>query len=82
MKLSEKIRMLSEADSIELWKNQIRDLSTEQLFKMHKKILTNLKNYNDNSLSLDDREYYTLLNKLDYIESKLGITSKIGRELR
>lgn len=82
MKLSEKIRMLSEADSIELWKKQLRDASTEQLLKMYKKIINNLKDYNDNHLSLNDSEYYTLLNKLDYLESRLGVVAKIGRELR
>lgn len=82
MKLSEKIRMLSRADSIELWKNQLRDASTEQLLKMYKKIINNLKDYNDNHLSLNDSEYYILLNKLDYLENRLGVVAKIGRELR
>lgn len=82
MKLSEKIKMITESDALTLWQNQIKDLSNEQLFRMHKKLLNQLQEYNKNHFSLDDKEYYTLLNKLDYIESKLGIVSKIGRELK
>ena len=82
MKLSEKIKMITEADSLTIWQNQVKDLSNEQLFKLHRKILNQLRDYNSNHLNLEDKEYYTLLSKLDYIEGKLGIVSKIGRELK
>lgn len=81
MKLSEKIRLLSESD-LSLWKRQMENKSTEELMNKVYEIRRKINEYNSNKVSLEDKEFDELLSKLDYLESRLGIESKFGRELR
>jgi len=81
MKLSEKIRLLSESD-LSLWKRQMENKSTEELMNKVYEIRRKINEYNSRKVSLEDKEFDELLSKLDYLESRLGIESKFGRELR
>lgn len=77
MTLNEKIKYMDKKNRFELWKSQIDTKNTNELISYYKKLINQMNDYD--SLKRDD--YDSLLNKLQYIENKLGIQGKIGREL-
>lgn len=77
MTLNEKIKYMDKKNRFELWKSQIDTKNTNELISYYKKLINQMNDYD--SLKRDD--YDSLLNKVQYIENKLGIQGKIGREL-
>ena len=77
MTLNEKIKYMDKKNRFELWKSQIDTKNTNELISYYKKLINQMNDYD--SLKRDD--YDSLLNKIQYIENKLGIQGKIGREL-
>ena len=77
MTLNEKIKYMDKKNRFELWKSQIDTKNTNELISYYKELINQMNDYD--SLKRDD--YDSLLNKLQYIENKLGIQGKIGREL-
>lgn len=77
MTLNEKIKYMDKKNRFELWKSQIDTKNTNELISYYKKLINQINDYD--SLKRDD--YDSLLNKIQYIENKLGIQGKIGREL-
>ena len=77
MTLNEKIKYMDKKNRFELWKSQIDAKNTNELISYYKKLINQINDYD--SLKRDD--YDLLLNKVQYVENKLGIQGKIGREL-
>ena len=77
MTLNEKIKYMDKKNRFELWKSQIDTKNTNELISYYKKLINQINDYD--SLKRDD--YDLLLNKVQYVENKLGIQGKIGREL-
>ena len=69
-------------DAFDNWKYQIDLKFQDELEDYLNKLYNKLNNYNKNNLELKSNEFYDLLNKINYIENKLGIKPKIGRELK
>ena len=73
---------LKESDSnLDLWKSQINKKDTQELFLYLKKMYNQLYTYNDKNSDIRSNDYEKILEKINYIENKLGIKSKRGREL-
>jgi len=73
---------LKESDSnLDLWKSQINKKDTQELFLYLKKMYNQLYTYNDRNSNIKSNDYEKILEKINYIENKLGIKSKRGREL-
>lgn len=62
-----------------LWKSQIDKKDKYQLETYIDKLYKQLRDYEETDIK--SSKYYDLLNKIEYIESKLGNKPKIGREL-
>ena len=77
MTLNEKIKYMDKKNRFELWKSQIDTKNTNELISYYKELINQMNDYD--SLKRDD--YDLLLNKVQYIENRLGIQGKIGREL-
>lgn len=68
-------------DSFDNWQYQIDLKFQDELEDYLKKLYNKLHNYNEHNIELKSKDFYELLKKIDYIENKLGIKPKIGREL-
>ena len=68
-------------DSYDLWTNQINQKSEPELQEYLDKLYKQLGTYNNSDSNLKSRKFDDLLNKINYVENKLGIKPKIGRIL-
>ena len=64
-----------------LWKSQIDHKSPEQLQDYLQKLYVKIYNDSNNDTNVKSSDFYKLLDKIDYIENKLNVRNKIGREL-
>lgn len=62
-----------------LWKSQIDNKDREDLENYIIRLYRQLENYEE--VDIKSNKYYELLDKIEYIEAKLGNKPKIGREL-
>lgn len=67
--------------AFELWKSQIENKSDEDKTKYLGKLYKDLANYNKTNSNIRSNDFYKLLDKIEFVESKLGIKRKIGRVL-
>ena len=65
-----------------LWYNQMSNKSEEELKKYLDKLYKRLANYNDKNKEIKSREFYDLLDKINYIEDIVGKKPKLGRVLK
>lgn len=64
-------------NAFELWKSQIANQNLDQTISTYHKLIKQIDDYDSNKRN----DYDDLLNKLNYIEQKLGVKGKLGREL-
>lgn len=72
---------LLENNSLDLWKSQMNQKNEEELKTYLDKLYKQLYSYNDSSKDIKSNKFEFLLQKINYIENKLGIDSKKGRIL-
>lgn len=65
-----------------LWQSQINQKSPEQLQTYLEKLYIKLYNEDKNKSKIKSNDFYNLLDKINYIEDKLNIKPKLGRELK
>lgn len=63
--------------AFELWKSQIESKSDEDKTKYLGKLYKDLVNYNKTNSNIRSNDFYKLLDKIEFVESKLGIKRKI-----
>ena len=68
-------------DAKDLWKSQINQKSEKELQEYLSRLYKQLKQYNQKDSELKSRKFDELLNKINYIEDKIGVKTKIGRIL-
>lgn len=68
-------------DAKDLWKSQINQKSEKELQEYLSRLYKQLKQYNQKDLELKSKKFDELLNKINYIEDKIGVKTKIGRIL-
>lgn len=68
-------------DAKDLWKSQINQKSEKELQEYLSRLYKQLKQYNQKDSGLKSRKFDELLNKINYIEDKIGVKTKIGRIL-
>lgn len=77
--INEKAHKLS---SYELWQQQINNMSNDQLNSYLDKLYKQYNNFDDDKdLNIPPKEYQELMSKIQYVENKLGRTTKFGRIL-
>lgn len=65
----------------ELWKSQISQKDDKQLQEYLNKLYRQLANYNKDNSDIKSTGFSDILNKIDFIENKLGVRPHIGRQL-
>lgn len=86
LKIDKLENLIKEANNISLteseeslWKSQMEQKDKHQLEVYLDKLYRQLRDYNSDEIKSND--YYKLLSKIEYIESKIGHKPKLGREL-
>ena len=65
-----------------VWYNQIYSKSDDELEAYLNILYSRLSKYNDTNTDIKSKEFYDLLEKINYLEDILNIKPKLGRELK
>lgn len=72
---------LNEDNSLDLWKSQMNQKNEEELKTYLDKLYKQLYLYNETNKEIKSNKFELILQKINYIENKLGIKSNKGRIL-
>ena len=70
------------SNRLDLWKRQIDNKDNSELKSYLNKLYRDLSRFNTDNSDIKSTAFYDLLDKINYIEDKIGIRPKLGRVLR
>ncbi len=79
--INESIKNLSESVN-NLWYTQVSNKSEDELKVYLNKLYVRMSKYNDTNNEIKSKDFYDLLEKINYLEDLLGVKPKLGRELK
>ena len=67
---------------LDLWKRQMDNKDNSELKSYLNKLYRDLSRFNNDNSDIKSTAFYDLLDKINYIEDKIGTRPKLGRVLR